>query len=390
LSRHLTVTAASRAFGVLLVSLCATACGPGGTARIPPQVKATSFAVSPQPETTVPTPGCAPSTVPVPSSIAADNATALAFAPDGRLFFAERAGTIRVVQDGRAMSFASVPTVTREALGTYSERGLLGLAISPTFASDRFVYAYYSEIDRAHQRVVRWTDDCRGHATDEVTIVGGLPAGGDCCHKGGRIAFGPDGNLYVTLGDTHNPGSAQDRCDPRGKVLRYTPRGLDAPGNACGPVFDYGLRNPFGIAFNPGGQMLVTNNGPSGDAGSPSSGYDTVVLTNARTESNVNFQWPACYGYSHPLQEAACPAGSHPPDYSSESSTIIPTGATWVTQGKYAGHFIFCTYARGVARVFLGPRSLEDGPAGCALDIKEAPGGGLFASDAGHITRVAG
>ncbi|GAC1330576.1 MAG: hypothetical protein NVSMB17_08050 [Candidatus Dormibacteria bacterium] len=391
------MTADHRGHGLAILVLCLAACGQGGAAHGPPQVGASAPAVASLPAATpvpagkTPAPaGCSASTAPIPSSVSADNATALAFSPDGRLFFAERAGTIRVFQDGKAMLFARVPTVTTEVLGTYSERGLLGLAISPSFATDRFVYAYYSEADRAHQRVVRWTDDCHGHGIDEVTIVAGLPAGGDCCHKGGRIAFGPDGNLYVTLGDTHDEAAAQDRCDPRGKVLRYTPQGRDVPGNACGPVFDYGLRNPFGLAFNPDGQMFITNNGPSGDAGSPRTGYDTVLLTNARTEAGVNFQWPACYGYDHPLKATSCPAGSHSADYSSETSTIIPTGASWVTAGKYAGHFIFCTYARGLARVFLGPHSVEDGPGGCALDIKEAPGGGLFASDAGHITRVAG
>src|SRR5439155_2532795 len=124
---------------------------------------------------------------PPSGTISANTATALAFAPDGRLFFAERSGTVRVFQDGAARDFATVRTVTTEAGGGYSERGLLGLAISPAFASDRFVYAFYSEADRAHQAVVRWTD-CAGTATAPKRIMR-LPAGSDCCHKGGRLAF---------------------------------------------------------------------------------------------------------------------------------------------------------------------------------------------------------
>ena len=375
------------AAGSLLVL---ASCGPAGSPNPPRVTPQGQAAPAPVGASTSAGQGC-PGTNPTPPAVlGASFATALAFAPDGRLFWAERAGKLMVYQGGRTLQFASVPTVTREGLAGYSERGLLGLAISPTFSRDRFIYAFYSDADGAHQRVVRFTDDCQGHGTAEATVVGDLPAGNDCCHKGGRIAFGPEGDLYVTLGDTHSADSAQDRCDLRGKVLRYTPDGQNAPGNACGPVFDYGLRNPFGIAFSPDGRMFVTNNGPSGDAGSPGSGYDTVVVTDAGAAAGVNFQWPACYGYSHPLHAAACPPGGHAPDFSSEASTIVPTGATWVSRGRYAGHFVFCSYAHSVMKIFNGPRAVVDGPGGCALDVKEGPDGALYFSDEGQVTRQAG
>src|SRR4029077_531008 len=115
--------------------------------------------------------------------------------------------------DGGSHTFASIATVTTEPGGGYSERGLLGLAISPSFMRDRFVYAFYSDTDRANQHVIRWTD-CAGAASDPMVIIT-LPSGGDCCHKGGRIAFGTGGLLYVTLGDEHDAGAAQDTGDPR-------------------------------------------------------------------------------------------------------------------------------------------------------------------------------
>src|SRR5438067_3818854 len=160
---------------------------------------------------------------PPPSTLPADFATALAFAPDGRLFFAERSGTVRVYQNGVTKTFATVSTVTSETGGGYSERGLLGLAISPTFGQDRFVYAFYSDADRTRQHVVRWRD-CAGSGTDAKNIID-LPSGSDCCHKGGRLAFGPDGKLYVTLGDEHASAAAQNTGDVRGKILRYNPDG---------------------------------------------------------------------------------------------------------------------------------------------------------------------
>ncbi|MEA2684069.1 MAG: aldose sugar dehydrogenase [Chloroflexota bacterium] len=354
------------------------------TSGTPPKASPAASAASPSPAASR---GC-PGTFTTPQqTVNAAYPTALAFAPDGRLFYAERAGTVRVFSGDQAAAFATVTTVTTEAGGGYSERGLLGLAISPHFAEDHFVYAFYSDPDRAHQKVVRWTDDCQGHGTAEATIISDLPSGNDCCHKGGRIAFGPDGDLYVTLGDTHSPAAAQDKCDVRGKILRYTADGRPAPGNVCGAVYAYGWRNPFGIAFAPDGRLFVTGNGPSGDAGSPGTGYDLASLVVA----GGNYQWAGCYGYSHPIGGGSCPAGSHEPDYSSEASTIVPTGATWVTSGQYTGHFVFCSFAADTLKVSDGPRAVHDGAHGCALDVKQAPGGGaLYFSDSGSIYRLAG
>ena len=137
-----------------------------------------------------------------------------------------------------------------------------------------------------------------------------LPAGTDCCHKGGRLAFGPDGKLYATLGEEHVPSASQNTKDPRGKVLRYNPDGTvpaDNPFGAGNPVWAFGFRNPFGLAISPTGQMAVTSNGPSGDAGSPGTGFDVVY---ADVKAGTGYQWPYCYGYSHPVpgRPAAGPA----------------------------------------------------------------------------------
>jgi glucose/arabinose dehydrogenase len=317
---------------------------------------------------------------------------ALAFAPDGRLFFAERAGVVKVVHNGAVKEFASVATVTTEPGGGYSERGLLGLAISPTFGQDRYVYALYSDTDRSKQKVVRWTD-CAGTGTDPTDVIV-LPAGTSCCHKGGRIKFGTDGKLYVTLGDTQVSSAAQNTADMRGKVLRYNPDGTvpaDNPFGAGNPVWAFGFRNPFGLAISSSGQMAVTSNGPTGDAGSPSTGYDTV---NISVVKGGGYQWPRCYGYGHVLAPAtSCGGDQHDPEWSSETRTVVPTGATFVdSQGPSvaAGRLVFCTFNTGMLILTPGDphATVASGPADCELDVVQAPDHALYFSDTTRIYRL--
>ncbi len=328
-----------------------------------------------------------------------DFVTALAWAPDGRLFFAERAGPIKIASGGTVHEFARVPALTSEPSGFYySERGLLGLALSPSFATDHFVYAFYSERNGTSQAIVRFTD-CAGEARDETRLVT-LPAGDDCCHKGGRLAFGPDGRLYVTLGDEHavdpdtvgSPTSVpQDPKDPRGKILRYEPDGTipaDNPFGPDSPVWVAGLRNPFGIAFGDG-EAFVTSNGPTGDIGTPPTGYDLAF----RVVGGATYQWPACYGYSHLVPGATSCLGRPEPEWSSENSTVVPTGATWVDDRgpePYAGHFVFCS-TTGMRTFTPGTphATAREGAEGCALDVKEGPDSGLYFTDGSSIQRLA-
>lgn len=338
---------------------------------------------SAQPSTT---PSASTSAQPSPeftTYVQANFATALAWAPDGRLFFAERAGTIRTFDGKSSRALASV------SVSTSGERGLLGLALSPNFKSDHHVYAFYSRADdETRQRVVRWTDR-GGIGTSLATIIDNLPGGDDCCHKGGRLAFGPDGKLYVTLGENHLAAQAQDPSSLRGKILRYNADGsvpTDNPFGSTNPVWAIGLRNPFGLAFSSDGKLFVTDNGPSGDAGSPSTGYDRVL----QVVRGGNYQWPTCYGNSVPLRSSQC-AGT-PPLYQSGRTTLVPTGATFVSAlgpAGYQGDFVFCSYSQAHLKVMSadGRRLLFDGPR-CQLDVKEGLDHALYLSDTDAIYRL--
>ena len=361
--------AAARAALLIAVATIASACQSAGSG---PARTATATA-SPS-AVTAPT---------VATYVTADFPTAIAWAPGGRLFYALRAGTIRVFDGKTSQSFASV------AVSTSGERGLLGLAISPTFSSDHFVYAFYSRADdESRQRVVRWTDS-NGSGTSLTTIIDNLPGGTDCCHKGGRLAFGPDGKLYVTLGENHLAAQAQDPASLRGKILRYNPDGTvpsDNPFGGGNPVWAIGLRNPFGLAFAADGRLFVTDNGPSGDDGSPGTGYDRLL----QVSRGGNYQWPLCYGNSIPLHAAQCPGSG--PLYQSGTTTLVPTGASFVDArgpAGYSGDFVFCSYAQARLKVMSadGRRLLFDGPR-CQLDVKQGPDHALYLADSTAIYRL--
>jgi glucose/arabinose dehydrogenase len=181
---------------------------------------------------------------------------------------------------------------------------------------------------------------------------------------------------------------AQKTSSLRGKILRYNADGTvpgDNPFGQGNPVWAIGLRNPFGIAFAPDGRLMATDNGPSGDAGTPGSGWDEVDLV----IRGGNYQWPTCFGDGRHLQGLQC-AGTLP-TWQSGSEDVVPTGATFVSQKGptgYQGTFAFCSYSEARLKVLSsdGTQHLFDGPR-CQLDVKEGPDHALYLSDTSAIYR---
>ena len=195
---------------------------------------------------------------------------AMAFASDGRVFYAEKAsGRIQIL--GTATRNA---TTFYTLTGTESadERGLLGLALDPNFPASPYVYAYQTFNDGPNgivNRIVRiLADGNRGVSHTEIFRTPPLSAATN--HNGGVIAFGPDGKLFALVGENAWPPFAQDPTSPMGKVLRMNSDGSAPPDNpfvnnsSWNPlVYTYGHRNMFGIAFRPTtGQAYITENGP--------------------------------------------------------------------------------------------------------------------------------
>jgi glucose/arabinose dehydrogenase len=219
---------------------------------------------------------------------------ALAFAPDGRIFFTERPGRIRVIEAGtlRAAPLATLDVARR------SETGLMGIALAPDFATsgNLYVVATVQPSDGLETRVLRYTAR-NGTLSGPQVLISGLPANN--VHAGGAVAFGPDGMLYITAGDAQNPSQAQDAGSLRGKILRYTPAG-GIPGDnpiPGSPVYALGVRNSQGLAWHPVRRdLFATDHGPSGGSNEGGrSGHDELNVI----RKGGNYGWPVVIGFEN-------------------------------------------------------------------------------------------
>src|ERR1700704_2522059 len=146
------------------------------------------------------------------------NPTAMQFAPDGRLFVCEQTGQLRVIKNGTLLS-APFLSLTVNASG---ERGLLGVAFDPSFASNQFVYVYYTATTPAvHNRISRFTANGDvAVAGSEVILLDIDNLSSATNHNGGALAFGHDGKLYAAVGENANGANAQSMGNLLGKMLR--------------------------------------------------------------------------------------------------------------------------------------------------------------------------
>ncbi len=175
--------------------------------------------------------------------------TAFAFAPDGRIFVTAQSGAVRVIKNGALLSTPFL-TITTDNSG---ERGLLGIAFDPAFTTNQYVDIYYTVPGSPpHNRVSRFTASGDvAVANSEVALVD-LENLSATNHNGGAIHFGPDGKLYVAVGENANAANAQTLNNRLGKILRVNADGTIPTDNpfynqATGSrrsIWALGLRNP--------------------------------------------------------------------------------------------------------------------------------------------------
>jgi glucose/arabinose dehydrogenase len=313
----------------------------------------------------------------------------LTFAPDGRLFFSEAfSGTLRVAErvDGQARLLPQAFAQLETAKGP--EAGMLGVALHPQFEQNHWVYLYYTEPDPNRQnrvplrnRVVRYTErDNVG--TDMTVILDDLEVSRRGVHNGGILRFGPDGKLYVTVGNAEEKANSQDPKKLNGKVLRLNqdgsiPSDNPTPGSA---IYATGFRNPFGMTVEPAtGQIWVSEN--SGD-----------------NNDEINALEPgANYGFPHYEGPGDDPKYVDP-IWSSGTRTIGPTGLVFYTGDQlpqFRGDLFFCAINTGeLTRLRLSGadrKTVEGGEAvvtNCHLDVINGPDGALYYSTVNQILRL--
>lgn len=256
-----------RGIALAILTIALTGCTGEGATQPSPTAPTTGSATSP---------GAGPRVV---RTVAEDLETpwGVAFLPDGTALVTERdSGRVLLVDDGDVREVGRI----RQVSDPEDEAGLLGVAVGPRFARDRRVWFYVTSDDDNRVVTTTYADGRLGRVRPVLT---GIPKG--VIHDGGRLAFGPDGFLYVSTGETGVPELAADPESLGGKILRITGTGEPAPGNPepGSPVWSWGHRNVQGLAWV-GDQLWASE-----------FGADSFDELN-RVESGADHGWPSVEG----------------------------------------------------------------------------------------------
>lgn len=219
------------------------------------------------------------------------NPTVMAFAPDGRIFVAQQNGALRVIKNGALLATPFIQI----SVNSSGERGLIGIALDPNFATNQFVYLYYTLPDGSRNRISRFTGN--GDVVvpgSEVVLLNLDPLSTATNHNGGAMHF-KNGLLYVAVGENANGANAQNLDTYLGKILRINPDGSVPAGNPFTTgseqrrrVWAYGLRNPYTFSIQPGTGRIFIND----------VGQNTWEEIDDATAGGLNFGWPTAEGTS--------------------------------------------------------------------------------------------
>ena len=262
------------------------------------------------------------------------NAWDVAFAPDGRMFVTERVGNL-LVYASAAPGAAQLANNAVSGVRENGEGGLMSVELDPSFASNHYLYVCASRDDAGTWRnqVLRYIVVGNALAFDRYVIQNGMQAAGN--HDGCRIRFGPDGKLWVTMGDAGNGNNAQDPNSLNGKVLRVSSDGTIPGDNPVIPgaaarsaVFTWGNRNPQGLTFEPGtGRVFEIEHGDST--------HDEVNILVA----GANYGYPI---YRGPVNRP----GYVDPAWSSGNVTLATSGGDFLQGaqwGAWSGSLVVAT-----------------------------------------------
>ncbi len=287
--------------------------------------------------------------------------------PDGTIFFTERNGNIRIIQDGIV---SEKPILSLDVGGV--EGGLLGIALDPNYSENHYIYLYYTynNFFSTENKVVRYVESNLTLSEDKV-LIDKIPGGP--FHDGGRLKFGFDGKLYITTGDAGNAGLAQDKNSVAGKILRINSDGSIPEDNpfSGSPIYSYGHRNPQGLDWDESGNLVATEHGPSG--------HDEINVI----VPGGNYGWPDIIG-SETMD------GLVTPIMNTGDDTWAPSGAEFYDGNKipqWTGKFFVATL-RGnhlhmidfdlEKNIVLSHQKLFAGDFGRLRDVATGPDGYIY------------
>lgn len=332
--------------------------------------------------------------------------TAMEIAPDGRVFVAQQGGALRVIKNNSLLStpFVTVPTTN------VGERGLLGVTFDPNYATNRFVYVYFTGTTGGvvTNRVMRFTaDENNPDIADpnsglEILRLDNLGASN---HNGGAIHFGPDGKLYVAVGENAVKPNSQSLDNRLGKILRINPDGtipddnptsiagiLGSPEGANQAIWAAGLRNPYTFAFQPGTGLMYIN-----DVGENT--WEEINVGGA----GLNYGWPSTEGTFDPI---AFPNFTEPLfSYQHGSGTargFAISGAAFYNpqqvrtfDSDFIGDYFYADYINGWIRYLdagTATSTLFATNAGGPVDLRVGNDGSLYylSRNSGQVWRVTG
>jgi glucose/arabinose dehydrogenase len=314
--------------------------------------------------------------------------TAMAFAPDGRLFFLEKSGTVKVLKDGQVLAS---PFLSLSGVNSEGERGLLGIAFDPNFQQNQYIYLYYTVGSPLHNRVSRFTANGDVAAPGSESILIDLPGLKASNHNGGAIHFNIDGKLYIGVGDNANGSNAQNMTTPLGKMLRINSDGTMPTDNpfyatttgASRAIWAYGFRNPFTFGVQPGtGKIFVNDVGDNG-----AKRWEEIN----ELKRGGNYGWPNAWG----LLGAA--DGEKPVHAYQEGGCAITGGAFYNPSvvsfpAEYIGQYFFADYCGGWIRILdTTTKSVKEFQSGLAspVDLQVGPDGSLYVLSArGNIQKI--
>jgi glucose/arabinose dehydrogenase len=310
--------------------------------------------------------------------------TSFAQVPDGRVFLAEKRGVVRVLKNGSLLSdpLLAIPVDTAD------ERGLIGITADPNFSSNNYIYVTYTSASPLELRVSRFTvnGDTASPGSEFILLKSSQPCPNtdppqNLCtvHHGGTLKFGPDGKLWISVGNNSIPNNSQDLSTIHGKLLRINSDGTIPTDNPFynqsgkrGEIYAYGLRNPFKFSFLPDGRPIL------GDVGDFS--WEEINII----ERGGNYGYPLVEGNC----ASDCPYINPVYVYSHNGGSASVIGGFMYTASQfpeqYRNTYFFADFALGFIKSlvldngnFVSEQIVDD-QAGFIVDLQQGPDGSVY------------